>query len=310
MHEAIHDTLDGTEYEPVRQLQTDDRNLVAEIRVAGRRAVCKVARDNPTGVNRDAAVHRFLRDREIVPVPEVLAAGDGWVVTEHCGADYDADLPRARRERRLRTVGAALARLHRETGFERCGDLRPASDDVELVSGDPWPERFLAFTEKRHALHAGERFEPVADAVRDAVRAHESAFAAADDPVLVHGDFEDDNLRFASDGLAAAIDWERCRAEPGEFDLARAELGWFLKPSSPEAGGALKGCIRDAYRGERRLPPGSSGRRALYRAAMTLGPLSSVDEVAARAGVVKHELVESTVDYIYDCLDEAEGVLA
>jgi Ser/Thr protein kinase RdoA (MazF antagonist) len=312
MDDAIHDALEkhGT-YEPVRQLQTDDRNLVAEVIFEGTRAVCKVARNDPTGVDRDAALHERLRDREI-PLPTVLAAGEGCLVTEHCGVSYDGDASREQRRAQLRAVGAAMARVHRQTAFEQYGDLRPSDDGLELVPDDSWRERFLAFAENRHGLHEGGRFEPVADATLTAVREHADALGDAGPPVLVHGDVEADNVRFEPEGtdIAAVVDWELARAAPGEFDLARAELGWFLKPSSPEAGSDLRGEIRDGYRSVRGLPPGSAARRRLYRAVLTLGPLSYVDDVADRAGVPTAELAESTVEYVYDCLDGAEVLFA
>lgn len=313
MDDAIHDALErhGT-YEPVQQIQTDDRNLVAEVLFDGTRAVCKVARDEPTGVDRDAAVHRLLRERETVPVPTVLAADEGCLVTEHRGVGYDGDAPRAQRRARLRAVGAAMARLHRGTAFEQYGALQSTDEGIELDPDPSWQERFVEFAEARHELHERGRFEAVADATLTAVREHADALADAGDPVLVHGDFEADNLRFEPEGtdLAAVVDWELARAEPGEFDLARAELGWFLKPSSPEAGSALRGAIREGYRTTRALPPGSEARRRLYRAVLTLGPLSYVDEVAERAGVPEADLTERTVDYVYECLDGAEEVYA
>jgi Ser/Thr protein kinase RdoA (MazF antagonist) len=313
MHDAIHDALGRHgPYEPIRQLQTDDRNLVAEVAFEGTHAICKVARDDPTGVNRVAAVHDLLRRRAVVQVPTVLAASEGCLVTQYCGVAYDADAPRDRRRARLRNVGAAMARVHRATAFEGHGDLQPTAEGLELDADESWAERFLAFTRERRPLHDGGRFEPVADAVLDAVREHAPIFADAGDPVLVHGDFEADNLRFDPDGtgVAAVVDWELARAEPGEWDLARAELGWFLKPSSPEVGSDLRGTIRDGYRSVRSLPAGSDARRRLYRAALTLGPLSYIDEVAERASVPVDELADSTVDYVYDCLDSTEEVVA
>ncbi|MFB6220105.1 MAG: phosphotransferase family protein [Halolamina sp.] len=313
MDDAIHDALGRHgPYEPIQQLQSDDRNLVAEVAFEGTHAVCKVARDEPTGVDRDAAIHELLRRRAIVQVPTVLAASEGCLVTEHRGVSYDGGASLATRRARLRSVGATMARVHRATAFESVGDLRPTDDGLVLDADPSWRERFLAFTKQRRKLHDGGPFEHVADAVLDAVCEHAGIFADAGEAVLVHGDFEADNVRFQPDGtdVAAVVDWELARAEPGEFDLARAELGWFLKPSSPEAGSDLRGAIRDGYRTVRPLPPGSDARRRLYRAALTLGPLSYIDDVAERAGVPEEDLTDSTVTYIYDCLDDAEEVFA
>src|SRR6056297_3295955 len=98
-------------------LRSSDRNAVYEVSVAGRRAVCKTTDSQPAMLAREGAVLAAVAERTAVPVPDVLAAGDGSLVLEWAPGDVDDPDAgdRDRRRARLRAVGRMLARLHRDT---------------------------------------------------------------------------------------------------------------------------------------------------------------------------------------------------
>lgn len=303
---AVADALaDRDDWTFRRPLGAEDDYLVAEVTVGGRRAVCKVARGDPTSVRRERCCYRRVANVDGVPTPAVLDAGDRHLVVEHRGESYDGDATRARRRARLHAVGATLARLHEATAFPACGDLESTVDGPELDAARTWPDRCRELTADLAQRHAGGPFEDVATDALERVRSGESILRGAGEPVLVHGDVGADNLRFAGDGVAAVVDWEVAAAAPGEFDLARAELEWFLKPHSPEVGGDLRGALVGGYESVRPLPEHSAARRDLYRAVLTLGPLATVDEVVAAADVERDDIAASMRNYVEERLAAA-----
>ncbi|MFC4450726.1 aminoglycoside phosphotransferase family protein [Halorussus aquaticus] len=295
-----------SDFEVREELLTTDRHAVYEIEFAGRRAVCKLARDDATGLHRDAIVHDRTADSGAVPVPDLLARGEDHYVTAFAtGDEYDGDAPRSVRERRLRDAGATLARVHEAFSFEAYGELRPAGDTLELDATESWPDLFAEWVADWSDDLSGTRFSDLGTHVLAFVRDHAAAFETAGPPVLVHGDYEDDNLRFAEDGVSSVLDWEVSRSAPGEFDLARAELGWFEKPTSPESDGELRGALIAGYESVRPLPNGFDARRATYRAALTLRPFRRLAEIGTRAEVPADELGATMESFVRDRLDAA-----
>lgn len=294
------------DFEVRDELMRTDRHVVREVDFGGRRAVCKLARGDPTGLRRDALVLRRVADSGAAPVPDLLARGDDHYVAEFAsGSEYDGTLPRPVRERRLRDAGATLARVHDSVSFEAYGDLRPAGDRLELDARESWPDLFVEWVADWRDDLAGTRFTDLGGDVLGFVRNRAGAFEDAGGPVLVHGDYEADNLRFAGDGASSVLDWEVARSAPGEFDLARAELGWFEKPTSPEDDGDLRDALIASYESVRPLPDGFDARRAVYRAALTLKPLRKVEAVGTRADVPPDELGAVMASFVRDRLDAA-----
>lgn len=167
-----------------------------------------------------------------VPVPAVVAAGDGWLVTERVAGETIA--PRILRQDRFaaaraRLVGqcaAALAAVHRLPVA-----LVPDTGD-EL---DRW-----------RAL-AGELAHPSP--------AFELAFRwlAANRPpprgrVVVHGDFRLGNLVVGDDGLQAVLDWELAHAGDPLEDLGwLCVRAWRFGAGPPVAGVGEVGELLAAY---------------------------------------------------------------
>jgi aminoglycoside phosphotransferase (APT) family kinase protein len=306
--EDVRDALASIEddYEVGEELMRTDRHVVYEVRFEGRRAVCKLAFSDPTGLQRDALVLRRLANSDAVSVPDLLARDeDHYVAAFAPGGEYDGDAPRRVRERRLRNAGATLARVHEAFSFETYGDLRPAGDRLELDARESWSDLFAGWVADWSDDLAGTRFADLGMDVLAFVRDHTAAFEEAGPPVLVHGDYEADNLLFAGDGVSSVLDWEVARSAPGEFDLARAELGWFEKPTSPEDDGDLRSALIAGYESVRPLPDGFEARRAVYRGALSLKPFRRVAELGDRADVPGDELAATMESFIRDQLDFA-----
>jgi aminoglycoside phosphotransferase (APT) family kinase protein len=134
-----------------------------------------------------------------VPVPDVLAVSDDWVITSLlAGRPLSAgdDSPRARTE-----LGAAVARVHGITGtrFGYTGD-RP--------SGDDWPTALAAIIDSLRAdAAAWEVPLPPLDGV---VQRYHDVLSAVTRPALLHFDLWDGNVLVGPDGgLTGLVDGER-----------------------------------------------------------------------------------------------------
>ncbi|GAA0807491.1 phosphotransferase family protein [Spirilliplanes yamanashiensis] len=155
----------------------------------------------------EARYFRLVADRVPgVPVPEVLAAGDDWLLTRRLPgrplselAD-PSDTATARFE-----LGAALARLHTVTGdrFGYTGAGRTAADT--------WPAAFAAIIDDLLADAETWRVRlPVPDAlIRATVARHAPVLAAVDRPALLHVDLWDGNVLTEHGRLTGLVDGER-----------------------------------------------------------------------------------------------------
>lgn len=133
-----------------------------------------------------------------VPVPSVLAASDGWIITTLLPGRplTGGDAPRARTE-----LGAAIAAVHEISGphFGYPGD-RP--------SGTDWPTAFGAIVAALRADAAEWNVPlPPLDGV---LERHRGVLAAVTRPALLHFDLWDGNVLVSpSGGLAGLVDGER-----------------------------------------------------------------------------------------------------
>jgi Ser/Thr protein kinase RdoA (MazF antagonist) len=287
---------------------SNDRHVVREVTFRGERAVCKLAREDSTGVRRGALVLQRLADSDAVPVPDLLARGeDHYVASFAAGGEYDGTAPRQRRERRLRDAGATLARLHETVAFESPGELTPRDDHLDLDARESWAALFAEWVADWSDALTGTRFEALGEDVQAFVRDHPEAFAAAGDPVLVHADYGADNLRFDGDSVSSVIDWEVARSAPGEFDLVRAELGWFDDRESAETDRDLRTALFAGYESVRSLRDGFGVRRAVYRAALMVRRLRNAEAAAGQSEVSVGDLEAVIAPFVRDRLDAARA---
>jgi aminoglycoside phosphotransferase (APT) family kinase protein len=220
---------------------------------AGRRRPLILRRDppalpRPEGMAREAAALRAANEHQ-VPVPEVIAAGDGsdgvgapYIVMSHVEGetipqrilrdDAFADV----RPRLAAQCGRILARIHAipsevldtAPAVDPLADLRTQLDELlDRDQGHPALELGLRWLEERRPASTEER--------------------------LVHGDFRHGNLIITPDeGIRAVLDWELVHVgDPME------DLGWlcvkvwrFGNPAKPVGGFGDYEELIDAYERE------------------------------------------------------------
>ncbi|WP_327052900.1 phosphotransferase family protein [Halomicrococcus gelatinilyticus] len=281
-------------------LRRDARNTVHEVSVDGRRAVCKTTDTQPAMLAREGAVLAAVGERTAVPVPAVLAAGDGHLVLAWARGDVDdRDDPRDRRRERLRAVGRTLARLHRDTAgwFDGHGALEEGGGPLVVARPTGWPDRFAGFVDDWAATLAGTRDADAGDAVREFVGEHRHEFADRS-PVLVHGEPAPDHVRFDGGEVTALLDWELAQAAPGAFDLVWAERDFLRTPTAVAVDDDLRTALHEGYEAERPLPPEAAFRCEVYRAAFAMRDLRLV-------GQDSEDCRESLRTYVFDRLDAA-----
>ncbi|WP_458207469.1 hypothetical protein [Haladaptatus sp. NG-SE-30] len=90
MQENERDVHDGhkrlaphaEQYEVVRKLHDVPPHVTHEVRIDGKRAVCKRATSDEGDPAMEARTMQFLETNTSVPVPHVLAVGDDYFVAE------------------------------------------------------------------------------------------------------------------------------------------------------------------------------------------------------------------------------------
>lgn len=300
----LHDLLGSTfdRYAVRDRVRSGDRHAVYEVTVDGRRAACKVTDDHPAVLAREATTLRALNVRTELPVPTVLAAGEGALLLEWVdGAAVAANDPDPER---LRTVGRTLARLHEATAdwFDGHGQVESDGRPLAVADPGPWPERLAAFCSDWATDLRGTRQEAVATALVEFVDGHRAVFADCPS-VLVHGEPCPEHVPFAGEEVAALVDWELAQAAPGEFDLVWAERDFLRRPFDGAADTDLLAALHDGYETVRPLSPGWPVRREAYRAGFAVLSLPGTAEEGEtdRAAALRA--------YAFDRLDAAEAAV-
>lgn len=311
-----------------------DGYAVYDVRLDGESVVCTVALPNAEFDNDlhrppvEATACRAVAATGAVRVPTVVVVEpDTLVVDAPDGDRYDPEAPPAARDRRLRALGAALARLHEATSgwIDSCGDLdrsengwRSPENSVVVRNPAPWGEQFSSRLAEWLAPLEGTQNEDLGRAIREAVATvHRQGLFDELDPALIHGWPKLLDVRFG-DGAGGAPDrnptigledWSAAAAAPPEFDLAHLRLDGFEMPyagEDPEYWSSLLA----GYRMERTPPRGSLPRRRLYRAALTAKYLPRLVE-GARSGGLEYDpaaLDRELRSYAFGCLDAIDGV--
>jgi aminoglycoside phosphotransferase (APT) family kinase protein len=201
-----------------------------------------VLRRDPPGAPRAGAMQReaeLLRAAHAcgVPVPEVVAAGDDFIVMQRLFGETIArrilrdDSYDAARATLTAQCATALARLHRGVAVGAVAGL-PGETDVLATLRDVLD----GFGEPHPALELGF------------LRLARNRPAAAREPTVVHGDFRLGNLMVDATGLVGVLDWELAHiGDPAE------DLGWMCVRSwrfggaAPVMGVGSRADLLDAY---------------------------------------------------------------
>ena len=262
MRRDIHDTLAAQfeEHRVVRRLRDVPPHEVYEVRVDGRRAVCKVDA-GPTGnAGVEGRVTAFVGERTSVPVPEILhVGGDRYVAAWH----PDAPAPGVDRTvdgEWAAAAGRGLATLHAETAplLDGYGRFESRGDDIVVEGHDDWHAAALADVRRRRPILARYGHADVADAVIDALRDRPDAFEGAGGPVCCHGWATPEHVATPDGRVACVVDFEHALAAPGEYDYWRTVLPTFAGDD------ATRRAFREGYDSVRSLPAGVERRAPFY----------------------------------------------
>lgn len=285
------------------QVRVGRRNTVYRVTVDGRRAACKMTDSRPSILAREAAVQRVVGERTSVPVPDVLAMGDGYLLSEWMdGEPYDSSESRQLCRTRLRAVGRTLGRLHgaTEDAFGGHGTLQ-REEGLSVANPVDWSTRFVDFVADWASNLAATRDADVGAAVREAVQRRRDLLTNCS-PVLVHGEVSPAHVLFEGQAVSTLLDWELAQAAPGAFDLVWAERDLLGRPVVDEGNSTLRRALLDGYESKRKLGPGFPVRRELYRAGFAMRELSLRHD---RTRSVEHDR-ESLRSFVHDRLEAAE----
>lgn len=299
MHQSIHDALASqfSSHRVVRQLHDVPPHEVYEVRVDGRRAVCKF----DTGPTGNAAIEghvtRFVNEQTTVSVPEILHVGD-----DYCVAAWHLDAPapgegRSVDETWARAAGRELATLHDETAqsVDGYGRFRVRVEGLATDGGDSWHAAALAYVRHYRPTLTKYGHEDVASAVIEFLTEHPHVFDGADDSVCCHGWATPDHVAVSDGRVACIVDFEHAIAAPGEFDYWRTVL-----PTFDDDTDASYRAFREGYESLRSLPEGFERRRPLYVLLNEVYYLESLyvqseygpEETATRAGWLRKGVFE------------------
>ncbi|WP_123536630.1 phosphotransferase enzyme family protein [Halosimplex salinum] len=302
MPQDVHSALEAFERHEIRaQLHDVPPHAVYEVRVDGRRAVCKVARGETADVGREAVAMDHVDRHTDLPVPTVLAADEDAFVATWLDAlageetTVDRDDPED-----ARALGAGLARLHDATAgqFPRPGVPR---------LGTPWGPGSAGDPDDRLAVETHRDWHALARAVVSAIRDYlvdigwagpaDEVLALLDDrpdlfdgagtPVLCHGNVLPEHVAFERSGsgdtvrsdapleLAALVDFEHALVAPAEYDYWRTAIPCF-HTSDLDPRPTLS-AFRAGYESVRSLPLGVERRREGWWAVILVTYLLALD---------------------------------
>jgi aminoglycoside phosphotransferase (APT) family kinase protein len=273
----------------VTDLGGESPNLVAAVTLeGGTRYALKCAPESgtPSDLAKEAAVIDYVaRETDVSVAPVVAVDRDPddalpYLVTAWAaGGDLQATLqstPRPLQTRLFDRLGATLATLHAQTGFDAPGEIVATGPrSFEVDTGDSWAELFARRLADRVESLGGTRFEPLAEDVWDDVSERLRALETGAAPVLLHGDIGDGNVTYDGTDVDRVLDWERAFVGQPEYDLCRAEVRYFWS----QWGGSdpLQSALYSGYRSVRDLPEGFDRRRRLYLATFYLRSLSTYE---------------------------------
>ncbi|MFC7166638.1 phosphotransferase family protein [Halospeciosus flavus] len=258
------------DYDVRAELHAVPPHAVYEVRVDGTHAVCKVARGPKADLSMEAAALRYVARETSLPVPRVLAAGDGFFVAEWCDDAPDPDADTVSTEK-ARAMGEGLATLHAETesAVESCGFLagRPREDpELRLDPHESW-----AATAADHVDDCVTFLRRVGDDesaalaadVREFLRARPAVFEGVGDPVLCHGNWLPAHVGVTDGTVTCVLDFEHALAGPPEYDYWRTVGPTFEGPD--DGRDAAYSAFHAGYESVRSLPEGLDRRAAAFR---------------------------------------------
>jgi Ser/Thr protein kinase RdoA (MazF antagonist) len=265
----------STAYSIERPLHEVPPYEVYEVRINGTRAICKVDAHPEGDAATEGAVQQYVDRTTSVPVPSIIAIGDGYHL-----AEYDDGVPEQGGEPNLeewtRLAGAGMARLHDQTRFQRTGLPTNEQGKFALEDHDSWTETVIAFLRRRRAYLADRGYADAADAAIEFFRDIPDAFPTGEEPVLCHGNWLPEHVGTtisddsSPSAVSAVIDFEHALVAPPAYDYWRTVL--------PVMGDddALERQFREGYESVRPLPSGLDRHRDRYVLVNTVSYIRSL----------------------------------
>jgi aminoglycoside phosphotransferase (APT) family kinase protein len=228
-----------------------------------------------------------------VPVPDVLAAGDDWVLVSHLPGRPLTDLSGDAADAVRHQLGAALARLHTVTG-PRYGYPAPRTGAAT------WPAAFAAIIDDllADAVTWGVELPVPATLIQDTVARHARLLAVVDRPALLHVDLWDGNVLAEGDRLTGLVDGERHLYGDPLLDLVSPAL--FRRIEEEPAHPLLRGYAEAAGR----PLPLDRRRLALYRAHLYLLMLVEMPSRGMTADRGRRDLLQGMLSAELTALSE------
>jgi aminoglycoside phosphotransferase (APT) family kinase protein len=207
--------LAGRRVSDVRLLESGRCNSNYRFRAGDGDLVIRLhARGDPAAPRRERAAMALVS--ALVPVPGVLASGDGWAIGRFLpGTPLDRAITPGAVTAAARTLAAvASVRFATAGDFDDDGRVVPWDFGGDGDAGDDFTAMCLARPRLREAL--GDLVERV----RDVLAREKLLFdEMAADPRLVHGDFRPDNILVEGDRVTGLLDWEFSHAGSPYMDL-------------------------------------------------------------------------------------------
>jgi len=262
---------------------------------------------------REITVLRWLAEHTAVPVPPVTASDCSgavvpvpYLVTPYLGELSSAsDLVHVSPEA-LRSLGAALGRLHSETECDGFGVPHVSESGAITGSDDSWADTLDTILQGYLDTIDGTPFQAIAERIYATFDRQRAVFEQVTAASLLHTDLGPTNVRFTSDGVDAIIDWERSLCGHDVYDLCQTSVSFFEGPDV---------CIEEResqfYAGYRsvRHPGGDWNRyRQLYRPLVHLEPMATFEMWVDDLPILRSEAVRRLTEDAERALDRATDV--
>lgn len=244
-------------------------NAVGRVTFAdGEVAYVKTASDTDRRLVREIAATRYARRHCPMEVPDILTAEtEGTPV--YCAM---APLPGtplnepwadgAKRAPLLREAGRTLAGVH-AASFDTPGRIIDGDENGLELTDETWTETLCATVEWRAGDWFADRFDAIPERVVEMLREAAPVLDGVD-ARLLHGDCSRINVHLEPNGL---LDWERALVGDPAFDLVDT-FGHLIDQVDVEDAEQprLQDALQEGYEAAAgSLPPGSEGRRPIYR---------------------------------------------
>ncbi len=240
----------------VTPIHRGNRKQTAIARFDGRRPVVVQATSERMWLRTEAALLKEIRQRTVVPVPPVLAAGThndvGYMLTDYVqGEDLHSrftTFDSASRCALASWFGSTLARLHEAFSFDGYGPLRLSDGTFTSHTAD-WEPWFRDF-----ATQAVDRLPAAFDPIRNELDGLFNSLSIDPDPPsrLFPWDFRPGNALVADGCVTAVLDWEAPLAASPPLSVAKSiylVADWYVDDSKP-----LRTAFRDGYTDIRAFP--------------------------------------------------------